>query len=232
MKLSKRLEKIVELVPHCKSCADIGTDHGYVALALLERHKVRHMICTDINKKPLEKAISMADSYGLSERIEFRLGPGLTVLREGDASGIVAAGMGGELIKDMIQVSLDLVKTLDFLVLQPAQNPEVLRAYLYDKNFTILSEDLAQEDDGRFYEFFKVQFDGEIMGFSHKPMDFVLSPVLLQNKNPLMRAYITQRIEQMQKIRSKLDLDFAASRIRDRELHRYVDYFQEALKWL
>ena len=232
MKLSRRLEKLVEMTPKTECIADIGTDHGYVPMALLEYKKATKVIATDINRKPLEKAISLADSYNLTGKIDFRLGPGLTVLKKNEAQGVIIAGMGGELIKDMIEISLDIVKELDFLILQPAQNPEVIRQYLYDKNFTILAEDLVKEDDGRFYEYFRVVYDGEIMGFSHDPIDFILSPLLLRRHHPLMREYITEKMKEIQLIRSKLDLGFASSRIKDRELASKVDHFQEALKWL
>lgn len=232
MKLSRRLEKLVEMTPKTECVADIGTDHGYVPFALLESKKADKVIATDINRKPLEKAISLADSYNLSAKINFRLGPGLTVLKKNEVQGVIIAGMGGEMIKDMIEISLDIVKQLDFLILQPAQNPEVIRQYVYDKNFTILAEDLVREDDGRFYEYLRVVYDEEIMGFSHDPMDFVLSPLLVKKHHPLMRAFITEKIKEIQLIRSKLDLSFASSRIKDRELAVKADYFQEALKWL
>lgn len=232
MKLSRRLEKLVEMTPKTECIADIGTDHGYVPMALLEYKKANKVIATDINRKPLEKAISLADSYNLTGKIDFRLGPGLTVLKRNEAQGVIIAGMGGELIKDMIEISLDIVKELDFLLLQPAQNPEVIRQYLYDKNFTILAEDLVKEDDGRFYEYFRVVYDAEIMGFSHDPIDFILSPLLLKRHHPLMREYITEKMKEIQLIRSKLDLNFASSRIKDRDLAIKVDHFQEALKWL
>lgn len=232
MKLSRRLQKLVDLTPRTECVADIGTDHGYVPFALLEAKKVQRVIATDINRKPLEKAISLADSYNLTGKIDFRQGPGLTVLKKGEVQGVIIAGMGGEMIKDILEISLDIVKQLDFLILQPAQNPEVVREYVYDKHFTILQEDLVREDDGRFYEYFRVVYDEAIMGFSHQPMDFILSPLLLKKHHPLMREYITEKIREIQLIRSKLDLEFASSRIKDRDLARKADHFQEALKWL
>ncbi|MFZ2257447.1 MAG: class I SAM-dependent methyltransferase [Clostridiaceae bacterium] len=232
MKISKRLEKLVEMTPKSECVADIGTDHGYVPMALLEYKKATRVIATDINRKPLEKAMSLADSYNLTGKIDFRQGPGLTVLKNGEVQGVIIAGMGGELIKDMIEISLDIVKRLEFLILQPAQNPEVIREYLYDKNFTILAEDLVREDDGRFYEYFRVVYDEEIRGFSHQPMDFILSPLLLRRHHPLMREYITEKMREIQLIRSKLDLSYASSRIKDRDLESKIVHFQEALKWL
>ncbi len=232
MKLSRRLEKLVEMTPKTECVADIGTDHGYVPVALLEYKKVERVIATDINRKPLEKAVSLTDSYNLNGKIEFRLGPGLTVLKKDEVQGVIIAGMGGEMIKDILEISLDLVKHMDFLILQPAQNPEVIRQYVYDKHFTILAEDLVREDDGRFYEYFRVVYDEEIMGFSHNPIDFIVSPLLLKKHHPLMREFLTEKIRENQQIRSKLDLSFASSRIKDRELSDQTAHFQEALKWL
>lgn len=83
---------------------------------------------------------------------------GLKPLKVGEVNGVIIAGMGGNLIRDIILEDIEKVKLYDFLILQPAQNPEVLREFLYNNNFEILNEDLIL-DDGKFYELFKVKYN-------------------------------------------------------------------------
>lgn len=232
MKLSRRLEKLVEMATPVHQSADIGTDHGYVPCALLAAGKADLVIASDINQKPLDKAVRTAQRMGCADRISFRQGPGLEVLAPGEAQGAIIAGMGGEMIKEILLTSPERVEEMSYLILQPAQNPEILREFLYDGAYTILAEDLVREEDGRFYEYFKVAFNPEILGFSHDPMEFVLSPVLLKKHHPLLREFITEKIREIQRIRSKIDLSFPSSRMKDEELKKRRDYFEEALKWL
>lgn len=232
MNLSRRLEKIVELTPKSKAIADVGTDHGYVASELIRRGKAERVIATDINPQPLEKAVAIAQRYSLEDQIEYRLGAGLSVLQPGEVNGVIIAGMGGTMIRAILEDSPRVVKDLDFILLQPAQNPELVREYLYDQHYRILAEDLVQEEDGRFYEYFKVTYDEAIWGFSHKPMDFVLSPVLVKKRHPLIRSYILQAVQEMETVRSKLDMSFESSRNKEQELLAKKEYFLEVLKWL
>lgn len=232
MKLSRRLEKLVEMAPRVHTTADIGTDHGYVPCALLKENKADFVIASDINQKPLEKAVTMSERMGCRDRISFRKGAGLEVLGPGEAQGAIIAGMGGEMIREILLASPDRVKEMSYLILQPAQNPEIVRRYVYGGGYTILSEDLVQEEDGRFYEYFKVAYNEEILGFSHDPMEFVLSPVLLKKRHPLMRAFLTEKIREIQLIRSKIDMSYPSSREKDQELEQERQYFEEALKWL
>ncbi|MFB0917932.1 MAG: tRNA (adenine(22)-N(1))-methyltransferase TrmK, partial [Clostridiaceae bacterium] len=77
MKLTLRLEKLIELTDKCDSVADIGTDHGYVPVELIKRGIVKKAYAIDINEKPLLKAVEYANLNNVSEKIEFRLGNGL-----------------------------------------------------------------------------------------------------------------------------------------------------------
>lgn len=232
MKLSRRLEQLAEMAKPVHTIADIGTDHGYVPCALIEQGKAEFVIASDINQKPLEKAMQTAQRMGLKQRISFRLGPGLEVLGPGEAQGAIIAGMGAEMIKEILQRSPERVREMSYLLLQPAQNPEVLRQFLYAGGYTIQGEDLVREEDGRFYEYFKVMYNEEILGFSHDPMEFVLSPVLIRQRHQLLQDFITQKIREIQLIRSKIDLAFPSSRKKDTELEQQREYLEEALKWL
>lgn len=232
MKLTQRLEKILEMTPKSTCVADIGTDHGYIPIELIEREITKKAIASDINELPLEKAKNNAIFRGLENKIDFRLGSGLKVLKKNEADGVIIAGVGGELMIDILKISMDIVKSLRFIILQPAQNPEVIRQFVYDKNFTILKEDMIKEDDGRFYEYIKIKYDESVLGFSHNPKDFEISPILVQNRNPVLRDWLIEKMREAQIVRTKLDLNFASSRLKDNELQRKIENYGETLKWL
>ena len=232
MKLSRRLEAIVELIPSTQVIADIGTDHGFVPCALLKRGRIHRAIAADINRLPLEKARTTATLQGLADQIEFRLGSGLKVLAPGEVNGAIIAGMGGELTRDILEASPAVVQTLDFLILQPAQNPEVLRGYLYGGGWAILAEDLVREEDGRFYEYFVVRRDASIPADTADPLDHLASPRLIRERHPLMAALLEARIRELDAIRGKLDPSFPSTRARLLELGQQTRHYQEELTWL
>ena len=93
MKISARIRKLAELAPACESAADIGTDHA-ICIELCRLGKVTHMIASDIHRGPAERAEAHVRDCGLSECIDVRLGNGLSVIRPGEISGAVIAGMG------------------------------------------------------------------------------------------------------------------------------------------
>ena len=139
-----RLQAIAGLVPRGSRClADIGTDHGYIPAALLRIKKIDQAIAVDISEGPLARARRTAERYGLEERVDFRLGDGLSVLAPGDADVIVIAGMGGDTIVDILSAApWSLYGPL--LLLQPMSRAELLRKWLWKRGARLCSEQLVQ----------------------------------------------------------------------------------------
>ena len=146
MDVSKRIEFIIENLEKVDTLADIGTDHGYVPLIALEREICEKAIACDINKDPLDKARLNAILEGFGDELQFRLGGGFEPLNINEANEVVIAGMGGNLIRDILEADREKVKSIDYLILVPAQNPEVLREYLYTNNYEIIKEDLCFDE--------------------------------------------------------------------------------------
>ena len=145
LELSPRLGAIAGLVPEgCGCLADIGTDHGYVPVSLLLEGRVRRAVAADIGAPPLEHARRTAARYGVTDRIDFRLGDGLSVLRPGEAEAIVIAGMGGDAIVDILSAA-PWSRAGPLLLLQPMSKAEVLRAFLPEGGFAVLAERLVQD---------------------------------------------------------------------------------------
>lgn len=156
--LSKRLTAIAERIPIGASVADIGTDHAYLPIYLRLAGKVRRMIACDVNKGPLLCAArNIAEST--AREIELRLGDGLSVVMPEEVDTVVIAGMGGEIIADIIAGApwIKIEKTR--LILQPMTSGEDLRRFLSAEGFAIL-EEFAVADAGRVYAVIVAVYDG------------------------------------------------------------------------
>ena len=218
----------LSILEYCRKHKNID----YVCLSTRGAGKVERVIASDVNRKPLEKAMMTSRGYNLETSIEFRLGFGLEVLSKGEVRGAIIAGMGGELTQEILEKSLELVKELDFLLLQPAQNQPSLRRYLYSGNYKIISEELVQEVDGRFYEYFLVRYQEKSPEIFDEPMDYVISPRLRKDQHPLLKEFIESKIMEIESIQEKLDQSFQSSREKNVELTNQKKYLKEMLLWL
>ena len=197
MKLSARLEKIVDLVGRGVRLADIGTDHGYIPIELLKSGKIEFAILSDINKGPLENARKEIQRQGLDTKTDLRLGSGLEVLGDNEADQIIIAGMGGILISDLID------KKLDKMILQPMQAQEDLREYLNTRGFSI-REDYLVIEDFRLYEIMEVVYGGETEDID--PIYYEIPKRLIEKKDPLLVDLLEKKIRENKSILDKLDM--------------------------
>ena len=156
MKLSPRLKTIADLIPADHRVADVGTDHAYIPVYLREQGHKEHIIASDINQGPLDNAISTIASNQLSGAIETRLGGGLVPYSIGEIDTAIIAGMGGILISQILEASMDVAMELDMLILQPMQAQDELREWLLSHSFSIVDEKLVKEGR-KYYEIIVVK---------------------------------------------------------------------------
>lgn len=145
--LSERLKKMAQRIDKGETMADIGTDHGFLPLYLLESGISPKVIMTDISEKSLEKAVDNAASClkGRDGRAEFRTGDGLSVLGMGEVDAVVIAGMGGKLIRDIMADDITLTASFDKFILQPRIGQGILRKWLIENGFRIIADDVVRE---------------------------------------------------------------------------------------
>ncbi|ATD54717.1 tRNA (adenine(22)-N(1))-methyltransferase [Clostridium chauvoei] len=230
MELSKRLNFIINKLDKVESLIDVGTDHGYIPIYALKNGLCDKAIASDVNKEPLDKARLNAVLEGVGEELDFRLGNGLSVIKEKEAQAVIIAGMGGNLIRDILEDSIGIVNELDYLVLQPAQNPEVLREYLYTNDYEIIQEDLCL-DEGKYYELFKVKRkDGENTILDN--IYYEISPKLLMEKHPLMKEYLSYKLDQYNKIVSFITDDTPSANSRKEELTEKISVLSNMINFL
>lgn len=223
MELSKRLKRIAEHVDKCESVADIGTDHGYIPIYLVKEGICKKAIASDINKGPIEKAKVNVAFEGVSNKVKCLLGPGLNPLKVGEVNGVILAGMGGNLTRDILLADMEKVKKYDFIILQPAQNPEVLREFLYKNDYEIIDEDLIK-DEGRFYELFKVKYNenSEKLVFEDE-LEYEVSPLLREKNHPLFKEFIEEKINRCETILSFIKEDTESAKKRKSDLEEKIN---------
>lgn len=149
IKLSKRLRAIVNFCDKNKIIADIGTDHGFVPNFLYEEDINRKIIATDISLNSLNKAIEFTELRGNKGEIEHIVCNGLEKIPPVDQ--IIIAGMGGILISKILDRDFEKARQAEKLILQPMQQVDYLRKFLYDKGFKILDEKIVFEDNKFFH---------------------------------------------------------------------------------
>ncbi|AIY84531.1 hypothetical protein U729_24 [Clostridium baratii str. Sullivan] len=221
MELSKRLDLIVNHIKDCDTLVDVGTDHGYIPIYVIKNGICKSAIASDINKDPLDKAKLNAIFEEVDEKIDTRLGGGLSTVEANEADACVIAGMGGNLIRDILEADKEKVKGFKFLILQPAQNPEVLREYLYTNGYEVIEEDLCIDED-KYYELFKVRVkEGEETSLDS--IYYEISPKLLRDRHPLMKDYITYKKEKYEKILGFIEEDTESAEARKNELEAKIN---------
>lgn len=147
LRLQPRLQCIADCVPQGAYLADIGTDHGYLPVYLLQQGCISGAIASDINAAPLEHARRTAETYGVE--LDLRLCPGLDAIACGEADTVVIAGMGGETIVAILESAGWDWRGVT-LLLQPMTKTELLRRWLTEHGFRISAERLVR-DKGTIY---------------------------------------------------------------------------------
>ena len=178
IKLSKRLRAIVNFCDKNKIIADIGTDHGFVPNFLYEEDYNRKIIATDISLNSLNKAIEFSELRGNKGKIEHIVCNGLEKIPPVDQ--IIIAGMGGILISKILDRDFEKARQAEKLILQPMQQVDYLRKFLYDKGFKILDEKIVFEDN----KFFHIIVAGyEAIKEEYRDIDLGVSGLLRNRKD-------------------------------------------------
>lgn len=186
--ISKRLLCCASMVQSGSRVADIGTDHGYLGIYLLQSGAARHVIACDLRKDPLENARRNAKLFGVDGEMELRLSDGLEKILPDEVDTVVMAGMGGDLIQKILsQCPWRKREGLQF-ILQPQSAGNVLRRWLCEDGFEIQREEPVQ--DGHFLYTVMELRQGEPSPLT--PGTEYASPALLASKSPLVGTYLAR----------------------------------------
>lgn len=160
LKPDGRLSLCAEYVRGGSRLADIGTDHAYLPIALCLDGRLDYALACDINELPLRSAQENIAARGLSDKIQTRLSDGLKEVRPDEADDIVIAGMGGELIRDILSAAPWVKESSKRLILQPMTHHDDLVLWLYRNGFDIVRQG-AVYDGGKYYTVLAAEYTGE-----------------------------------------------------------------------
>ena len=145
MKLSDRMQVIADHVDAGETLADIGTDHGQIPVWLFARGICPKVILSDISEGSIRKAEETAAAYQFGQDMSFRTGNGLQVLRSGEADTVIIAGMGGKLIRQILDSDPEHTASFRKFIMQPRKGSGPLRKWLLEHGYLIIGEDVVRE---------------------------------------------------------------------------------------
>ncbi|WP_310650366.1 tRNA (adenine(22)-N(1))-methyltransferase TrmK [Pseudomonas sp. GW101-3H06] len=194
--LSMRLERVAAHVPSGARLADIGSDHGYLPVALMRRGVIEAAVAGEVALTPFHAAERTMRESGLHQRITVRLANGLAAIEPGDGiTAISLCGMGGETIRDILDSGKARLSGRERLILQPNGGEQPLRQWLMENDYRILCEDVLRED--RFdYEIIVAERDGPVI---YTAEELYFGPLQMQVRSPAFLLKWQRRLRQKQK---------------------------------
>lgn len=193
LQLQPRLQLLADMTPAGCRLADIGTDHGYLPVWLLQRERIQSAIAADIGAEPLAHARRTAEEYGV-EGISFRLCDGLANISPEETDTVIIAGMGGETIIAILESAPWTKDGAHTLLLQPMTKAAELRRWLSVNGYTFTDERLVW-DKNYLYPVLRVTGGGTPQALTERQ---ALTGVALDN-DPLYREYLTQQADKLRR---------------------------------
>lgn len=189
VKLSKRLAAAAALVSGGARLADVGTDHGYVPIYLIQQQKISGAIAMDLRKGPLLRAEDHIRLYGLGSSIQTRLSDGVDALAPGEADSILVAGMGGGLVIHILSRGQEVCRQARELILQPQSELASVRRFLWENHYRADAEEMIFED-GKYYPMMRVRFVGDIAEETPSEWECRYGKLLLEQGHPVLKEYL------------------------------------------
>ena len=181
--LSMRLAKVGEFVPKGARLADIGSDHAYLPVSLMLKGQISYAVAGEVVKGPFESAQKQVRKNGLSEQIIVRLADGLSAIELSDEiNAITIAGMGGTLIRSILQAGQDNQRLTgqERLILQPNVGEKTLREWLMTNGYSIMTEEILEENK-KIYEIIVA----EKQPATYTEQELFFGPFLLKEKSQI-----------------------------------------------
>ena len=190
------MRAVASMVTAGNVLCDVGTDHGYVPISLVQDKIIPKAIAVDINKGPLDRANEHIVACNLTEQITTRLSDGLEAIDEGEVDSIIIAGMGGELVIHILTEGEKVCKAAKELILQPQSDVNKVREYIRTAGYKIVDEDMILED-GKYYPMFRCVPCPDNSAWNNMDATSIAvcdlyGPVLIKNGNPVLRKFLVR----------------------------------------
>ena len=182
--------------------ADVGTDHAHIPIALIAENRADRVIAVDIKEGPLEIAKNNVAEYGFLDRIDIRRSDGLEAILPEEVDTVIIAGLGGNVICDILSRAIGF-DTHDF-ILQPMTAQDELREFLLRNGYRIVRESLAKEED-KIYDVMIVLHEWEET-VTEDDLYFHIGRSLIEEEDPLLLEFLDKKIRQLEVIDEGLTL--------------------------
>jgi tRNA (adenine22-N1)-methyltransferase len=199
IKLSKRLSTAAGMMIPGNRLADVGTDHGWVPVYLVQTGAIPSALAMDIGKGPLQRAQEHIEEYGLSDRIECRLSDGLAAYDKGECDTVLIAGMGGELIIDILKKGREKLTDGMQLILSPHTHAELVREYVDSCGYKLMDE-ICVYDEGKYYFLMDVRVEIGKTRESDSSVGYFISHILVEKKDPVYLEYLKAQLAKYRNI--------------------------------
>lgn len=201
LEIKARIEKLVEKIEY-RTLADIAADHCYISLAALIRDKVDFVIASDLNKGPLETGKANIKECGYEDKIETRLGSGIEPIQYGEVESVIVAGIGGNLMLNLLQQQEDKLKSFKQLILSPHNEELDIKKYIHSIGYSIKDESYVFEKGMR-YVIYNCLNEEETLPYTE--VDYVLGRNIDESSKDEHYNYLKHSYGKMLKLKAKLD---------------------------
>ena len=212
--------------------ADVGTDHGFLPIYLVQSGKAARAIASDIRPEPLANARENIKKYELTDAVETVLTNGLCGLEKYPLTDIVIAGMGGMNIIGILEAAPFVRERGIRLVLQPMQNICELSSFLADNGYEITAEEPVV-DGGKAYRVIAAHYDGKARVYTAD--ELMLGAYNISHKNEHPREFCALCDKFISTTKKKIDGLITSGRTAEKEketLARLLFHRKEAETWL
>ena len=191
------------LVENGSRVADVGCDHGYVAIWLVQEKNCPLVIATDVKEGPLAHAKKNVEAAGVAEKVELRLGDGLSIIEPREVDTVLIAGMGGMTICEILSSEPGVLNNVDTLILQPQSDIEEVRRHLHKVGFYLEKETICMED-GKYYFAMRAKHGEEEVPYTDTEYRF--SRLLAEEGGSVYRSYMRAQTDKLQSLLDTLEL--------------------------
>ncbi|KMN01640.1 SAM-dependent methyltransferase [Pseudomonas psychrophila] len=192
-----RLERVAAHMPAGARLADIGSDHGYLPVALMRRGAIAAAVAGEVAQTPFHAAVRTVRDNGLEQQITVRQANGLAAIEAADEiTAISICGMGGETIRDILESGKARLSGRERLILQPNGGEQPLRQWLMENNYRILCEELLREN-GFYYEIIVAERAGPVL---YTAEELYFGPLQMQARSPVFLGKWQRMLLEKQKV--------------------------------
>ncbi|RYL91591.1 SAM-dependent methyltransferase [Sporolactobacillus sp. THM7-4] len=201
--LSKRLRAVASFIPKQARIADIGSDHAHLPCVAIREGIVIRAVAGEVKEGPFRQAVSNVVEQKMTDAVSVRMGDGLDVIERGEVDTIVIAGMGGELITEILERGLQKLTDENILILQPNIREPRCRLWLASRGWRITNEAIIEEE-GHFYEI--IRAERERSGpYLLTEEEQLMGPVLIRNQTAVFKKKWTTRKNRLENILRSLE---------------------------